>query len=94
MARRRTLNAAKPNIRDRKRLARRCICVNVESREVTRRLQVKGWDRTHNVWVRPEVVKAYHVNGVPTPYIIDGQGKIVAAGNVDIPKFLLHLVHP
>jgi thiol-disulfide isomerase/thioredoxin len=61
---------------------------------VTKHLKAKGWDRTHNVWVRTDAIKAYHVNGVPTPYVIDGQGKIVAAGNVDLPELLIHLVHP
>lgn len=61
---------------------------------VTRRLKAKGWDRTHNVWVGTDAIKAYHVSGVPTPYIIDGQGKIVAAGNVDLPELLHHLVNP
>jgi thiol-disulfide isomerase/thioredoxin len=72
------------------------IAASVDDDEVTvtRHLKAKGWDRTHNVWVGTEAIKAYHVSGVPTFYVIDGQGRIVAAGNVDLPELLLHLVRP
>ena len=51
-------------------------------------LQAKGWNQTHNVWVRTDAVKAYHVDGIPTIYIIDRQGKIVETGHRAIPEIL------
>jgi thiol-disulfide isomerase/thioredoxin len=42
-------------------------------------LKAKGWDQTHNVWVGPGAIKACHLEGIPTVYVIDREGRIVAA---------------
>jgi len=49
-------------------------------------LRAQGWDQTHNVWVGTDAIKAYHVEAIPTAYVIDQQGKIVAANPVSIPE--------
>jgi hypothetical protein len=36
------------------------------------------WDQTHNVWIALEVLKAYHVDGLPSIYIIDRKGNVAA----------------
>src|SRR5205085_4625240 len=46
----------------------------------------RGWTNTFNVWAgdggwRSTPAKAFRVTGVPTTYILDAQGKIVAAGH-------------
>jgi thiol-disulfide isomerase/thioredoxin len=41
-------------------------------------LNERGWHATRNVIVGEEAIKAYHVNSLPTTYVIDPQGKIVA----------------
>jgi thiol-disulfide isomerase/thioredoxin len=47
----------------------------------------KGWHKTENFWVKRDDVKRYSFVGIPMVYIIDQQGKIVAAGHdLDIPK--------
>jgi len=51
-------------------------------------LRARKWDKTHNVWLQADAIKAYHVNGIPTAYVIDEEGRIVAAGNGDIPEIL------
>jgi hypothetical protein len=45
-----------------------------------------GWNKTHNVWVSSKAIKSYHVADIPTAYVIDRYGKIVAANPVDIPE--------
>ncbi|MEI6784453.1 MAG: thioredoxin-like domain-containing protein [Verrucomicrobiota bacterium] len=58
----------------------------------TKHLKAKGWGQTHNVWIRADVMKAYHVDGIPRAYVIDRQGTIVAAGPHpwDIPEIVNH----
>ena len=56
----------------------------------TKHLKAKGWGQTHNVWVGTDAKKAYHVNAIPTAYVIDRQGKILAANPADIPKIVNH----
>ena len=55
-----------------------------------KRLQAKGWDQTHNVWVGTDAIKSCHINGVPTAYVINRKGKIVAADPVDLPGIVNH----
>jgi len=57
---------------------------------VAKHLKAKGWDQAHNVWVGIDTIKAYHVDGIPTAYVIDRQGKIVAARPRDIPEIVNH----
>jgi hypothetical protein len=39
-------------------------------------------------------MKAYHVNAIPTIYVIDQQGKVVDSSHVlDIPTIVNRLVH-
>ena len=54
----------------------------------TRHLKTKGWDQTHNVWVGTDAIKAYHVQAIPTAYIVDRQGRIVAANPANIPEIV------
>ena len=62
----------------------------------------RGWTNTFNVWAgeggwRSAPAKMFHVNGVPTTYIIDPQGKIIWAGHpsgMPIAKTVdAHLTH-
>jgi len=46
-------------------------------------LKAKGWNRTHNVRVELPAVRAYHIDGIPTVYVIGRQGKIVAVNPHD-----------
>jgi thiol-disulfide isomerase/thioredoxin len=53
---------------------------------VRQHVDKRGWTNTFNVWAdeggwQAKPVKAFHVNGVPTTYIIDAKGKIVKAGH-------------
>jgi thiol-disulfide isomerase/thioredoxin len=54
-------------------------------------LKAKGWNKTHNVWVGSDAIRAYHVDGVPTTYVIDQAGKIAAADRTDIPGIVNRL---
>ncbi len=49
-------------------------------------LKAKGWDQTHNVWVGTSARKAYHVEAIPTAYVIDRQSQIVAANPANISE--------
>lgn len=53
----------------------------------------KGWNTTHNAWVEPEAIKAFHVNALPTTYVISRKGMVVHAGQVaDIPAIVNRLI--
>ena len=58
----------------------------------TKHLKAKGWNRTHNVWVQTHAKRAYHIDGIPTVYVIDRQGKTVAVNPVHIPEVVNHEV--
>jgi thiol-disulfide isomerase/thioredoxin len=63
--------------------------VEEQGEAVLKHVQARGWEKTHNVRVGPEAVKAFHVGALPTTYVIDQQGKVVAADNrLDIPKLV------
>ena len=51
-------------------------------------LRDQGWDQTHNFWVGTDAIKTYHVEAIPTAYIINRQGKIVASNPVSIPDIV------
>src|SRR6266516_3970234 len=72
------------------------ITASVDDNEdtATKHLKTKGWGQTHNVWVRTDAIKVYHVDGIPTAYVIDRQGKILAANPVDIPEIVNHELQP
>jgi thiol-disulfide isomerase/thioredoxin len=43
-------------------------------------IQAKGWNQTHNVWLKAKDIQSYHVGGIPTAYVIDSSGTIVVSG--------------
>jgi thiol-disulfide isomerase/thioredoxin len=43
-------------------------------------IQAKGWNQTHNVWLKAKDIQSYHVGGIPTAYVIDASGTIVVSG--------------
>ena len=51
-------------------------------------LKAKGWVRTHNVWVGIDAKRAYHIDAIPTAYVIDRQGNIVAANPEDLSEIV------
>jgi len=63
------------------------ISVSVDDSHETARnhVQRKGWNRTRNVWVGPEAIKAYRVQAIPVTYVIGSDGRILAANPGDLP---------
>jgi thiol-disulfide isomerase/thioredoxin len=57
------------------------IAVNVDDDKdaAIKHLKANGWDKTHNVWVDSEALKAFHVQGLPTIYVVDQTGSVAAA---------------
>jgi thiol-disulfide isomerase/thioredoxin len=53
-------------------------------------LKAKGWNQTHNVWVQLSAIRAYHINAIPTVYVIDRQGKVVAVNPRDLSQVVNH----
>ena len=51
-------------------------------------VQEKEWNRTHNVWVGREAKRAYHIDGIPTVYLINRQGNIVSTNPKDLPEIV------
>ena len=64
--------------------------VDEDKDAASRHVIAKRWDQTHHVWIKTEAIKAYHVNGIPTAYVIDRQGKIVAANPVNLADVVHH----
>jgi thiol-disulfide isomerase/thioredoxin len=61
---------------------------------VIKHVKARGWNKIHNVRVGALVMKAYHVNALPTVYVIDQQGKVVDSSHVlDIPTIVNRLIH-
>jgi thiol-disulfide isomerase/thioredoxin len=61
---------------------------------VIKHVEANQWDKTHNVRIPVEAMKAYHVNALPTVYIIDQGGNVVDSGHfLDIPGIVNRLVH-
>ena len=57
-------------------------------------VKTKGWNKTYNVRVGAEAMKAYHVNALPTVYVIDQRGHVVDSSHgLDIPTIVNRLVH-
>jgi len=36
-----------------------------------KRIQAKGWNQTHNVWLKSKDIQSYHVGGIPAAYVVD-----------------------
>jgi len=68
------------------------IAASVDDNEdaATKHLKANGWDQTHNVWIGTDAIKAYHIEAIPSAYVIDRQGKIVAANPEDIAAIVNH----
>jgi peroxiredoxin len=43
-------------------------------------IEAKGWNQTHNIWLKAKDIQSYHVGGIPAAYVIDAKGTIAAAG--------------
>jgi len=43
-------------------------------------IQAKGWNQTHNVWLKAQDIQSYHIGGIPCAYVIDAKGTIAASG--------------
>jgi thiol-disulfide isomerase/thioredoxin len=68
--------------------------VNDDLDAVRKHVKAKGWNRTHNVRAGADAMKAFHVNSLPTVYVIDRRGNVVASDNVlDIPEIVNKLIH-
>jgi peroxiredoxin len=61
---------------------------------VRKHLDAKKWNKTHNVRAGADAMKAFHVNALPTVYVIDRRGNIVASANeLDIPDFVNKVIN-
>lgn len=58
-----------------------------ESAEIAaKHLKAKGWDQTHNIWAELPAIRAYHIDAIPTAYVIGRKGKIVAVNPRDVAQ--------
>ena len=56
----------------------------------SKHLKAKGWNETHNVWVDIHAIRAYHIDAIPTVYVIGWQGRIVAVNPRDLSQVVNH----
>jgi thiol-disulfide isomerase/thioredoxin len=61
------------------------LAVNVDEHreDGVKRLREKGWEKTQNVWSDSASPRAYHVERIPTTYVIAADGKVRAANPQD-----------
>jgi thiol-disulfide isomerase/thioredoxin len=79
-----TLRQQHPEWRDRVEIV--ALSIDDGLREVQSRLAERGWTNTLNAWAGPggwmsAPAKQFRLQGVPTCYVIDPQGKVVQAGS-------------
>jgi thiol-disulfide isomerase/thioredoxin len=43
-------------------------------------IRSKGWNQTHNVWLKGKDIQACHVGGIPAACVIDASGTVSASG--------------
>ncbi len=84
MAKLQTLRQEHPDWQD--RVAIIPLSIDDTSDVVRKHVDQRGWTNTFNVWAgdggwQSKPAKTFRVTGVPTTYIIDGQGKIIQAGH-------------
>jgi thiol-disulfide isomerase/thioredoxin len=49
----------------------------------------RGWTTINVVWTGPDALKSFHIDGLPTVYVLDTMGQVVAADHwVDLPTVL------
>ena len=56
----------------------------------SKHLKAKGWNQTHNVWVDIHATRAYHIDAIPTVYVVGRQGRIVAVNPRDLSQVVNH----
>jgi len=64
--------------------------IDENAETAAKHLKAKGWDQTHNVWVEVHAIWAYHIDAIPTVYVIGRQGKIVAVNPRDLSQVVNH----
>jgi peroxiredoxin len=64
--------------------------IDVSAEIAAKHLKAKGWDQTHNVWIEPSAIRAYHIDAIPTVYVIGRQGKILAVNPHDLSQVVNH----
>ncbi len=63
--------------------------IDEDAETAAKHLKAKGWNQTHNVWVELPAIRAYHVDAIPTMYVIGRHGRIVAVN----PRYLAQVVN-
>ena len=84
MAKLQTLRQAHPDWQDKVALVP--LSIDDTMKIVRDHVDQRGWTNTFNVWAgeggwKSKPATAFRVKGVPTTYIIDGQGQIIRAGH-------------
>jgi thiol-disulfide isomerase/thioredoxin len=81
------LARANPSWKERVRLI--VVAVDEEKQEAAKWTRQSGqpWRHTAPVWSGPATLKAYHVAALPTVYVLDRDGRVLAAGHsIDLEK--------
>jgi thiol-disulfide isomerase/thioredoxin len=60
--------------------------IDEKKEDAVKRLKEKGWDKTHNVWTNEKMLRTFHVDSIPSSYVIDAQGKVAAADPLDVAE--------
>jgi bla regulator protein BlaR1 len=88
------LRNAHPEWKDRVEVI--ALSIDEKADEARAHLAKKGWSKTNNVWAgegawQAPALKAFRVRGIPTAYVLDGEGRVVKAGHpasMDVAKIV------
>ncbi len=70
------------------------ISVDEKKEEAVAKFKEKNWPNSAIVWAGPEALKLFRVGALPTVYIIDSSGKVVASDHhLDVPSVISSLLH-
>lgn len=84
MAKLQTLAAQNPQWKERVEIV--TVNLNTTPQEASEHIAKQGWEMTQNTWggsgeMNSNSARAFRVAGIPTTYVLDGNGKILAAGH-------------
>src|SRR4051794_39323910 len=84
------LRDAHPDWKDRVEVI--ALSIDDKAEEARSHLEKKGWSKTLNVWAgngawQAPAPQAFRVSGVPTSYVLDGDGRVVEAGHPESMDF-------
>ena len=77
-----------PEWKDRVQLI--AVAVDDEKRDASEcfRQRGRGWKDIYTVWAGPSILRSFHISGLPTIYVLDESGRVIAAGEMNVSSVI------